>query len=121
MKIYESSEDYLEAIFALHQHQSLVRSIDIAHKLGVSKPSVSVAMKNLREYGYLIVKEGGNLVLTEKGKAIAEEMFERHTFIAHWLMDIGVAQDVALQDACRVEHAISKESFTAIKKYVNEH
>ncbi len=99
----------------------MVRSIDIANELNFSKPSVSIAMKNLRENGYIEVSSKGFIELAEPGREIAERIYERHTFISEWLSDIGVDPKVAAEDACRMEHIISAESFEAIKKYVKSH
>lgn len=120
MKIQESAENYLETILVLKNKLGIVRSIDVVNELGFSKPSVSIAMKHLREDGYIIVKEGGAIELTEKGYEIASTIYERHTFISEWLMQLGVSEEVALEDACRMEHVISSESFEALKKYVIE-
>lgn len=118
MKIQESAENYLETILILSQRQPQVRSIDIATELGFSKPSVSVAMKNLRENGYVTVNEHGHISLTEKGLQIAETIYERHTLLSSWLEYLGVDSEIAVQDACRIEHVISPESFQAIKTHV---
>jgi len=119
MKIQESAEMYLETILVLTQRNQSVRSIDIACELDYKKPSVSVAMKNLRENGYINVDADGHITLTEKGKAIAETMYERHTIISDWLTRLGVDKATAIEDACRMEHVISKSSFEAIKKHLN--
>ena len=121
MKIHESAENYLETILILKNRKGLVRSIDIAHELGFSKPSVSIAMKNLRENGYIEVDSKGFIELAESGKKIAELIYERHTFLSAWLENIGVNPKIAAEDACRMEHIISAESFEAIKKYVNSY
>ena len=121
VKIHESAENYLETILILKNRKGLVRSIDIANELGFSKPSVSIAMKNLRENGYIEVDPKGFIELAEPGREIAERIYERHTFISARLEDIGVDPMVAVEDACRMEHIISAESFEAIKKYVNSH
>jgi len=118
-KIQESAENYLEAILMLHKRNGYVRSIDIAGELEFSKPSVSVAMKNLRENGFIDMDESGHITLLEKGQEIAERMYERHTFLSDWLMTLGVERKIALEDACRIEHVISAESFAAIKAFVN--
>ncbi len=118
-KIQESAENYLEAILMLHKRNGYVRSIDIAGELEFSKPSVSVAMKNLRENGFIDMDESGHITLLEKGQEIAERMYERHTFLSDWLMALGVERKIALEDACRIEHVISAESFAAIKAFVN--
>ena len=117
MKIQESAENYLETILMLSQKQSFVRSIDIANELNFSKPSVSVAMKNLRTSGHILVDDNGHISLTESGRKIAETMYERHTMISTWLMRLGVSEEIALEDACRIEHVISIESFDAIKAH----
>ena len=119
-KIQESAENYLETILMLHKKNGNVRSIDIAGELEFSKPSVSVAMKNLRENGYIEVDENGYITLLEEGQEIAERMYERHTLLSDWLISLGVTPKVALDDACRVEHVISAESFAAIKDHVNK-
>ncbi|WP_178042202.1 iron dependent repressor, metal binding and dimerization domain protein [Frisingicoccus sp.] len=118
MKIQESAENYLETILILSQRQPQVRSIDIATELGFSKPSVSVAMKNLRENGYVTVNDHGHISLTSKGLQIAETIYERHTLLSSWLEYLGVDSAIAAQDACRIEHVISPESFQAIKTHV---
>ena len=121
MAIHESGEDYLEAIFVIKQRNGNVRSIDIAHELSFSKPSVSVAMKNLKANNYITIDENGFISLTETGMEIADKIYERHTFLTGWLTSIGVDPEVASEGACKVEHAISAESFSAIKKYIAEH
>ena len=120
MNIYESAEDYLEAILRLQQRKGSVRSIDIANELDVTKPSVSVAMKKLRENGYIEVDSGGYISLLEKGRIIAEKMYERHTLLSDWLIALGVDPKTAVEDACRIEHVISAESFEAIKAHVTQ-
>ena len=119
MQIRESAENYLETILILSQRKGKgeVRSIDIVNELEFSKPSVSVAMKNLRENGYITVDKDGYIRLTDKGLEIAEKMYERHTLLSQWLIKLGVDEKVALEDACRMEHVISAESFAAIKKH----
>ena len=114
----ESVEDYLETILQLKKKLGQVRSIDIAREMNFSKPSVSVAMKNLREKSYIIVSEEGYISLTESGQKRAENVLERHTILSDWLISIGVNQETALEDACKVEHDLSEESFEAIKKAV---
>ncbi len=104
----------------LKNRNGYVRSIDIAEELDFSKPSVSVAMKNLRENGYIGIDENGHISLQEKGLEIAERMYERHTLLSEWLMALGVTPETALEDACRIEHVISAESFAAIKAHVND-
>ncbi len=119
MQIRESAENYLETILILSQRKGKgeVRSIDIVNELEFSKPSVSVAMKNLRENGYITVDKDGYIRLTDKGLEIAEKMYERHTLLSQWLIKLGVDGKVAVEDACRMEHVISAESFAAIKKH----
>ena len=112
----ESLEDYLETILLLQKRLGQVRSIDIANEMNFSKSSVSVAMKNLREKGYITMAENGYITLTENGSQRANNVLERHTILSNWLMKIGVSEEVAKQDACRVEHDLSEESFEAIKK-----
>ncbi len=116
MKIQESAENYLETILILQRQKGAVRSIDIANELEYSKPSISVAMKNLREHGYIHMDGDGFISLTESGRKIAETMYERHTWISNWLVSLGVDEKTAVQDACRIEHVISQESFDAIKR-----
>jgi len=118
LKIQESAENYLETILVLGQEKPYVRSIDIANELGFSKPSVSVAMKNLRTNGYILVDENGHITLTESGRTIAETIYERHTALSDWLMKLGVDRETASADACRIEHVISAESFAAIKAHI---
>ena len=120
MKIKESAENYLETIHILNKRTGSVRSIDVVNELGYSKPSVSIAMKNLRENGFIHVDKDGYITLTDSGREIAETMYERHTVISSWLMYLGVPKKVALEDACRIEHVISAESFEALKKHVYE-
>lgn len=116
MKIQESAENYLETILVLKNKNGAVRSIDIANELGFSKPSVSVAMKNLRENGYIEVDQSGYITLLDSGRQIAEKIYERHTTLSKWLVSLGVDAKTAAEDACRIEHIISSESFEAIKK-----
>ncbi len=118
MKIHASAENYLETIYMLHKSKGMVRSIDIANELDFSKPSISVAMKNLRENGYIEVDKDGHITLLEKGLEIAERMYERHTVISQFLVKIGVSESVATEDACKIEHVISDESFEAIKNTI---
>ena len=116
MKMQESPEDYLETIYTLSLHSSEVRSIDVARHLGYSKPSVSVAMKRLRENGYVNMDDNNLLTLTESGLAIARSIYERHQVISGYLMSIGVSEETALKDACRIEHVLSEETFHKIKE-----
>lgn len=117
-KIQESAENYLETILILKNRNGTVRSVDIASEMGFSKPSVSVAMKNLREQGCVTMGEDGLISLTEKGSHIAESVYERHTLFTQWLVSLGVDETTATQDACRIEHVLSKETFEAIKRHV---
>ena len=119
MIIKESAENYLESILVIKNTKGFVRSIDIANDLGVSKPSVSVAMKNFREEGYITVDGDGNIDLTEKGLDIARRVNERHEIISEALMALGVSRETALDDSCKIEHVISEESFARIKEFLN--
>ena len=118
MEIHESAENYLETILILSKKNNSVRSIDIVNELDFTKPSVSVAMKNLRENGYVEMDSDGYITLTEQGKLIAEDMLERHTLFSQWLVFLGVDKKVAAEDACKIEHVLSTESFEAIKKHI---
>lgn len=119
MKIQESAENYLETILVLSKELPYVRSIDIANHLNFSKPSVSVAMKNLRTDGHILVDTDGHITLTRSGQTIAETIYERHTLIKNWLIQLGVDPETASEDACRMEHVISPASFQAIKDYIS--
>jgi len=118
MNVNESAENYLETILILSKKHPVVRSVDIAEELGFKKSSVSVAMKNLREKENITVTKEGYIYLTESGRAIAEMIYERHEFLTNWLTSLGVDANIAAEDACRIEHVISPESFQAIKSYV---
>lgn len=118
MIIKESGEDYLEAILVLKNKAGFVRSIDVANHLQVSKPSVSVAMKHFREEGYVVADKDGYLDLTDKGLEIAKRVYERHEIISQVLIRLGVSPEVALEDSCKIEHAISEESFEKIKEFL---
>lgn len=118
MNTNESSENYLETILILSQKLPCVRAVNIAEELSFKKSSVSVAMKNLKEKEYIIVDEQGHILLTSSGKAIAEMIYERHTLLSKWLMSLGVNETIAHNDACKMEHILSKESFDAIKKAI---
>ena len=118
MKIQESAENYLETILMLSKKQPFVRSIDIANELGFSKPSVSVAMKNLRTGGHILVNDAGHITLTESGLDIATSVLERHRVLSRMLVTLGVDPEIASEDACRIEHVISPESFAAIKAHI---
>ena len=117
MKIQESMENYLETIYILNQRTGFVRSVDIATELGFSKPSISNDMKKLKTEGYVQIEEKGRIVLTDKGCEIAERTYERHCIISQMLIDIGVSEETALEDACRMEHCISQETFACMKEY----
>ena len=116
MHINESAENYLETILVLGKAHPVVRSVDVAEELGFKKSSVSVAMKNLRERNHITVTKEGFINLTESGKAIAEMIYERHEWLTKWLIELGVPENVASEDACKIEHVISTESFQALKK-----
>ena len=118
MKTQESAENYLETILMLGQGGKPVRSVDIANELEYTKPSVSVAMKNLRASGHIIVDGEGHITLTESGREIAQSMYDRHTFFSDWLIFLGVDKDVAIRDACKMEHGMSEQSFSAIRNYI---
>ena len=120
MKIHESAENYLETILILSRKRPVVRSVDIAEELGFKKSSVSVAMKNLREKEHISVSREGFITLTRSGRAIAEMIYERHELLTEWLTRLGVDPKVAAEDACRIEHVISAESFEAIKRHIGE-
>ena len=118
MAINESAENYLETILILSKRLPVVRAIDIANELDFKKSSVSVAMKNLRENNYITVTDAGYIYLTDSGREIAEMIYERHELISGWLISLGVPKEIALEDACKMEHVISKESFEAIKNVI---
>ena len=121
MKIQESAENYLETILLLQQRKGSVRSIDIANELEFSKPSVSVAMKNLRQGGYIEMDSAGLIRLLPPGQAIAEAVLEKHRLMTRFLIGLGVSPEVAAEDACRIEHVLSDESFEAIKRHAQKH
>ena len=118
MAINESAENYLETILMLSKKLPVVRSVDIANELGFKKSSVSIAMKNLRQKQHITVTDAGYIYLTDSGREIAEMIYERHQLISNWLVKLGVPEEIATEDACRMEHVISKESFEALKKHV---
>ena len=118
MGVHESGEMYLEAIYVLTKETGFVRSIDVSEYLGYSKPSVSRAMGILRSGGYITVDKDGSITLTQSGLEIAEKIYARHTLLTKLLIHIGVSEKTAAEDACKLEHAISDESFEALKKYV---
>lgn len=115
MVVNESAENYLETILILSKQLPVVRSVDVANELGFKKSSVSIAMKNLREKNHITVTDAGYIYLTDSGKEIAEMIYERHELLTSWLVRLGVPQEIAVEDACKVEHVLSKESFEAIK------
>lgn len=115
----ESAENYLETILMLSKIKPVVRSVDVAEELGFKKSSVSVAMKNLREKNHITVTREGFIYLTDSGREIAEMIYERHEFLSGWLTQLGVDKETAADDACRMEHVISQESFHAIKNWVS--
>ena len=118
MKIQDSAEDYLEAILAIREKKGTARSIDVAHHLNYSKPSVSRAMSLLRENGYVTMDKDGLLDLTDAGMAIASRIYERHRLLTEWLTALGVSPEVAAEDACRIEHDISEETFARLKAHI---
>ena len=118
MKIQESAENYLEAILQLQEEHGSVRSIDVVQHLGFSKPSVSRAMSLLRENGYVLMDRDGLLSLTDAGREIAERIYERHKLLTRWLISLGVEPDRAAADACRMEHAVSNETFEKMKAHI---
>lgn len=119
MKRNESSENYLETILLLSKGHPVVRSVDIAEELGFKKSSVSVAMKHLRENNHIVVSKEGFITLTESGREIAEMIYERHELLSSWLTSLGVPPEIASEDACRIEHDLSTESFEALKKHIH--
>ncbi|MDR1753402.1 MAG: metal-dependent transcriptional regulator [Eubacterium sp.] len=118
MKTQESAENYLETILLLSRSENLIRSIDIANELDYSKPSVSIAMKNLRGNGYITMDLDGYISLTESGRKIAETMYERHTLLSEFLIKLGVDETIAASDACRIEHVISRHTFEKFRDFV---
>ena len=119
MKIHESAEDYLEMILMLQEKNGSVRSIDIASGLNVTKPSVSVAMKNLRENGYIVMDKDTYITLTENGMAIASKIYDKHKAITRFLMQLGVEEQTAKDDACKIEHDISQSTYEAILRNIH--
>lgn len=120
MKILESSENYLEQILILSKTKHEVRSIDIAKSMNFSKPSVSIAMRNLKEHGYIEISSKGAITLTTKGQEIALKVYERHCIIKNVLIKLGVSEETASKDACKIEHDLSEESFEALKNYIDK-
>ena len=121
MKVQESAENYLEAILVLGQKNGQVRSIDVAHYTGFSKPSISRAVGLLRDNGYVSIDQFGLLHLTDEGRAIAETIYERHTVLTAFLTALGVEHDIAAEDACRIEHVLSEQTFDKLKKHAEEY
>ena len=120
MNVNESAENYLETILMLGKKLPVVRSVDIANELGFKKSSVSIAMKNLREKNHITVTDAGFIYLTDSGKEIAEMIYERHEWLTNWLISLGVDSNIAAEDACKMEHVISKESFEALKNHFGQ-
>lgn len=120
MNTNESAENYLETILMLSKRLPVVRSVDISNELGFKKSSVSIAMKNLREKNHITVSDAGFINLTQSGREIAEMIYERHEFLSKWLISLGVPAETATEDACKIEHVLSKESFQAIKDFVKK-
>ena len=121
MNVHESGEMYLEAILVLSRQSGFVRSIDVGEYLGYSKPSVSRAMGLLRKGGLITMEKDGGLLLTDAGRAIAEKIYERHTVLSQGLISLGVPEEIAVEDACKIEHVISDETFAIIKRHVTTH
>lgn len=121
MVIHESAEDYLESILVLKERRGIVHSIDIVNELGYSKPSVSIAMKKLRENGYISMSPDGSITLNESGLAIASRVYDRHKTITRLFVLLGVSPDAAAEDACMVEHDLSDETFGKIRQFVEQH
>ena len=120
MELHESAEDYLEAILRLQESKGIARSVDVAELLGVSKPSVSVAMKKLRSSGYLVTDEGHDLTLTPEGMTVASRVYERHRVLTAYIVSLGVDEKIARVDACKIEHDLSEATYQAIRKRVCE-
>ena len=120
MQIHESAENYLETILMLSKKLPVVRSVDIANELDFKKSSVSIAMKNLREGGKITVTQAGYIYLTDSGREIAEMIYERHQWLTNWLISLGVDSNIAAEDACKMEHVISEESFEALKNHFGQ-
>jgi len=120
MQLHESAENYLETILLLRQRQGVVRSVDIAAEMNFSKPSISNAMKKLRQAGHIVMDRDGSILLTESGEVIAQRIWERHTWLSRFLRHIGVSEQVALADACKIEHDLSEESFRALCRFAQQ-
>lgn len=120
MSIHESGENYLEEIFILSEQKEKVRAVDLCAVLGFSRPTVSVMLRQLREDGFVTVAENGGIALTESGEAVARRVYERHCIIAQLLMSLGVSRETAMEDACKIEHDISDETFSKLRQYVEQ-
>ena len=120
MSIHESGENYLEQIYMLSRQKEKIRAVDLCTALGFSRPTVSVMLRELRAEGFVVTAENGGLALTQKGEDVARRMYERHCIIAEILMRLGVSQETALSDACKIEHDISDETFLKIREYLNK-
>ena len=120
MSLHESGEMYLETILILSQKKGTVRSVDISEYMNYSKPSVSRAMGLLRNGGYILVDKNGYITLTEDGRYVANRTYERHQLLSSFFMKLGVDEEIAVEDACRIEHCISDETFSALKRYISE-
>lgn len=120
MRILESSEDYLEAMLMMKEQHGYIRSIDIAVELGVTKPSVSYATKRLRENGYITMDKEGLITLTDKGMEVATRIYERHKMLTHYFMFLGVDEETAREDACKVEHDLSQQTYEALKRHAEK-
>lgn len=121
LRIHQSAEDYLETILILHERIGQVRSIDIVNELQFSKPSISVAMKKLRENGYILIDRGGCITLTQEGQTVANRVYERHKVLTALLIAIGVDEETAAADACKIEHDLSDQTFEKIKEHIQKH
>lgn len=121
MRILESSEDYLEAMLMMKEQHGYIRSIDIAAELGVTKPSVSYATKRLRENGYITMDKEGLITLTDKGMEVANRIYERHKTLTHYFMSLGVDEETAREDACKVEHDLSEQTYEALKRHAEKY
>ena len=121
MEIHESAEDYLETVLMLKEQKGQVRSIDIVNEMGYSKPSISVAMKHLRENGYITMDEDGYITLTEPGMEIARHIYTKHKLLTKFLVSLGVGEKTAADDACKIEHDISDETFEKLKEHAKQH
>lgn len=120
MKMQESAEDYLESILILSEQHEYVRAVDIVNYFGYARATVSISMKQLKANGYVNIDEHNHITLTDEGKKIADQMYERHKFLSELFEDLGVSEENAVKDACRIEHYISEETFDAVKKYYSK-